>query len=268
MEAILIAAVGILVGGIVNALADDLPHGRWPRRPHYPDDSPRPVYAWLGVTAILVGAWQSQPPCPRLSWRYPLTELTLAGLLLITQAATGSDDPFPSGQRLIWQAYAALFVLLAAVDLERKRILIAPTLVAAALALADAALLPQPAPNLASALVGGLCGGLIFSLLFLGGRLFGRLLGGIDTSVFGKGDVYLMGLGGLVLGFPSVLAAMLLAIALGGAGAALYLSLLRLQKREYKRYTALPYAPYILSATYLVLLFQDDMRHMIFGLPM
>ena len=267
MDAVLIAAVGILIGGIVNALADDLPHGRWPRRPRYADGSPRPIYAGLGVTAILVGVWQSQPPCPRLSWRYPLTELALAALLLITQTATGSDGLFPGGQRLIWQAYAALFVLLVVVDLERKRILMAPTIVAAALALVDAALLPQPAPNLASALVGGLCGGLIFSVIFLGGRLFRRLLDGVSTSVFGKGDVYLMGLGGLILGFPSVLAAMLLTIALGGAGAALYLSLLRLQKREYKRYTALSYAPYILSAIYFVLLFQDEISGLLQGLP-
>ena len=138
----------------------------------------------------------------------------------------------------------------------------------AALALVDTALLPQPGPNLASALVGGLCGGATFSLVYVGGSLFRRLQGGIDTTVFGKGDVYLMAVGGLMLGFPNVLAAMLIAILLGGVGAALYVLVLRLRGRPYQRFTALPYAPYILTATYLVLLFQGEIGATLREIPM
>ena len=254
---LLIFAVGILIGGVVNVLADDLPQGRWPRLPRYADGKPRPIYAWLGVSALLFSHWRPLSPSPRLSWRYPLTELALAAALLVMQVVTAADASIADEQRLIWRAHAAIFVLLALVDLERKRVLLAPTLAAAALALVDAALFPQPAPNLASALVGGVGGGATFTLAYLGGKLFAKQQGGIASPVFGKGDVYLMGLGGLILGFPNVLAAMLLAILFGGSGAALYLIRLRLQGRQYKRYTALPYAPYILSATYIVLILQD-----------
>ena len=268
MDIVLIAIVGMLVGGAVNALADELPVGRFPRPPRNEDGSRRPVYAWLGVTALLFEVWQAKPPQSKLSWRYPLTELTLAGLMAITQFVTGDDASLPSGQRLIWQAYAVIFVLLAVVDLERRQILIKPVLFAAALAVVDAAVFPQSPPNLASALVGGLCGGATFSLIYLGGRLFDGLVKRVATPVFGLGDVYLMGLAGLILGFPNILVAIVLAIALAGAGAAVYLALTRLRKRRYKRFTALPYAPYILMATTLVLLFQGEISHVVFGLQM
>lgn len=265
MEVILLALSGVLVGGIVNVLADELPEGRILRRPRNKDGSLRPVCTWLGLTAQVYEWRRSKPPCPKLNWRYPLTELAVAGLMVMTQLATGDDASPLSPQRIIWQAYAAIFVLLAVVDLERKRVLTVPVLVAAALALVDAAVLPQPGPHLASALAGGLCGGLLFSFAYLGGLGFARLAEGIDTVVFGPGDVYLMALAGLILGFPNVLAAIVLAILLGGGGALLYLALLRIRGRRYQRFTALPYAPYILAAATIVLLFQSDISRLFFG---
>ncbi len=268
MEVVLIAIIAILVGGGINVLADDLPYGRLPRRPRYDDGSLRPFYCWLGVTAFLFEIKRAKPPYSELNWRKPLTELALAGLVVTMQLATGEDASVPVGHRLIWQAYVAAFVLLAVVDLEHRRILIVPVILAAGLALVDAAFYPQPSPGLLSALVGGICGGLCFWLVYLGGILFGRLAGrpGVKTTVFGLGDVYLMGLAGLILGVPNVLAAMVLAIFLGGAGALLYLAQLRLRGLQYERYTALAYGPYILVATYVVMLFPSEISRLVFGL--
>ena len=113
--------------------------------------------------------------------------------------------------------------------------------------------------SLSSALVGGLFGAAVAWLIFLGGKLYGRLIAqGKSGTVFGFGDVYLMALGGLVVGFPSVVSLVILAIIIGGCGALLYLAGLRLRGRTYQRYTALPYGPYILAATWSVLVFQLD----------
>ena len=262
MELILIATVGIIVGGAVNALADTLPAGRLPSLRRSDGDSPLPVYTRLGVTALVHDLWRSKPPYPRRHMRRALTELALACIMALTHLSIPDDGSVPSGQALIWHAFAALFVLIAAVDFERKRILIVPVAVAGALALLDSAVFPHPPPNLASAIVGGLCGGVTFAIVYLGGLLFGRLANGIDSAVFGQGDVYVMALAGLIVGFPHILVAMVMSITLGGAGAALHLA-----RRPYRRYTALAYGPYILAATYSVLLFHSEIGLFFFGLP-
>ena len=107
------ALLGILVGSVLNVLADDLPMRRTPSQPHYPDGTLRAPSAWLGITAFLTGqrepppgaeprpAYASGPveaaspmarkvgacrsaaakPRPRrLSWRYPLVEIALGSL--------------------------------------------------------------------------------------------------------------------------------------------------------------------------------------------
>jgi hypothetical protein len=51
---IIVGIIGIVTGGVINALADDLPHYQRPRLPCYPDETARPVSAWLGITAFLL----------------------------------------------------------------------------------------------------------------------------------------------------------------------------------------------------------------------
>jgi len=53
--AIAAGVLGVLVGGLINVLADDLPRRQNPQPPHYPDGTPRPASAWLGITAFLTG---------------------------------------------------------------------------------------------------------------------------------------------------------------------------------------------------------------------
>src|SRR5689334_8172903 len=104
---IIVGIIGLLAGGIVNALADDLPHYRRPRLPHYPDGTPRPVKAWLGITAFLLGA-RSSASGSKLSRRYPLTEIGTALLMLLTlmvaETSTG-DRTVSSLQLVFWLTY-------------------------------------------------------------------------------------------------------------------------------------------------------------------
>ncbi|MYD11335.1 MAG: prepilin peptidase [Chloroflexi bacterium] len=255
MDAVIHIVAGIMLGGLVNALADNLPHGRLLARPRYPDGAPRPLVAWLALAAFLFNRRRSPDigTPGRLGWRYPLTELALAGLLPVTHLA-GAQAPL--GQQLLWHSYVVVFVLLGILDIEHKRILFWPVIALSALALFDAAVYPQPAPAVPSSLAGGVTGGLVFSLVYAGGQVYRQSFrrGAEMPTAFGKGDVYLMAMGGLVLGFPNVLAAMAATVFLGGGGALTWLLGARLRGQGLARFTALPYGPYILAATYAAMI--------------
>ncbi len=182
---------------------------------------------------------------------------TIVGLTL------GVDAAASAGQLLLWQAYSALFILIAVADIAHRRILFSPLVALALLALLDAALLPASGPTLPAALAGGLCGGFLFWLAYLGGRLYRRWLerrhGAVLLGpVFGLGDVQLMAVCGLLLGLPNALLALALAVILGGLGAALKIITAAILGRSYQRFSSLPYAPFILLASYVVLLFPDQ----------
>ena len=94
MDTHLIVILGVLTGGVINALADDLPAERMPRLPRYPDGRRRPRRAWLGITAFALGLRGAPEPATdastgagregrRLSWRHPLVELASAALMAL-----------------------------------------------------------------------------------------------------------------------------------------------------------------------------------------
>jgi len=263
-----IAILGILSGGIVNVLADDLPYRRRLRQPAYPDGTPRPIPAWLGITAFLLKLRlpaDHHTGAPKLGWRYPLTEIVTAALMVAAAVIMGGTADVPGGQMLVWLIYIALLMLIIIIDLEHQRIMFVYILPAAVLALLDALLFPNPLPTLASALVGGGFGFVVFYIIYLGGHLFRHLMGRVrgenmDALAFGFGDVMTISLSGLMLGFENVILVMFLAIFLGGGGAALYLVI-----RPYRPFTAIPYGPYIVAATIIVMFFGAELRSLLLG---
>jgi len=275
----LIVILGLLTGGLINTLADDLPAARMPRLPRYPDGRRRPRRAWLGITAFALGLRTAPEPATgastgddcerrRLSWRHPLVEVASAALMALAFEIARDMRSLALEETLIWLALAALFVLIAVIDLERLRVLYTPTLACGLLAIIGAIAFPQSPPTIASMLVGAACAGFTFSLVCLGGRLFARAAlrhQREPMTVFGRGDVTLMTLGGFIVGFPYVWVAMALAIILGGCGALVFL-LAKSASGGYRRFSAMPYAPYILASTYLVMLLGDELNHLIAGL--
>lgn len=281
MDKLLAALIGLALGGVVNVLADDLPAGRWPRLPRYPGGRRRPLLAWLGVTAFAFGLRQApdtqsedsrtdRAQRRRLNWRYPLVELALSALTPLTDAISIDNQALSLEETLIWQTLVVLFVLIAIIDLEHKRIHSASLLATSALAIIRLLALQQSPPTGAAMLLGAFCAGLVFSLVFLGGRLFSRWAPKrwdlpADVTVFGRGDVYLMAVGGLIVGFPAILAAMALTILLGGIGGIAYLATAR-AAGGCQRFIALPYAPYILTSTYIVMLLRGEISRLLFGM--
>lgn len=266
---LILILAGILVGGVLNALADDLPKHERPRLPHYPDGAARPLSAWLGLTAFLLGQRRS-PKGAKLGWRYPLTELGTAAAFVIAYLATRDDAAMTDLQFLFWLGYMAIFVLIVVIDVEHKLILFAVMIPAGLYAIVDAALTPitQYGPSLQEALIGGAAGFIGSYLLYLGGFLFIRISGrmrghSINEVAFGYGDVMMFTLSGLILGPLPLLFAAYITVFAGAVGAILFLLGRGLRRRGYNLFTALPYGPYIVLGTTIMLLFsQEAMRFM------
>lgn len=265
---IVVAIVGLLAGGLVNALADDLPPDREGlrhslRTPHYPDGAPRPPIAWLGLLAFLTGN-RASPDGAKLSWRHPITEV-LTAVLMVTALLISRTFVGISGLQVIfWLIYMAGFVLITVIDVEHKLILFIVINPLVVVALADALLTPTDLPpDLVSALIGGVAGFAVFFLLYNGGFLFTYIMGKmqgreIREVAFGYGDVMMAGLSGVILGWQKLIFALFFTVFLGAFGAILYLFSRRFLGKRYSAYTALPYGPYIVIGTLIMLLFSQQ----------
>lgn len=266
---LIVALIGLIAGIINNALADDLPHYRAPQLPRYPDDTPRPVVAWSGIIAFLTNQ-RTSPGGAKLSWRYPLTEIgTIAGMVIALAVKNG--DPDVSDLQLVfWLIYIAIFVLITVIDIEHKLILFTVIIPSCIIAVIDAITTPiSQEPNLRDALIGGAVGFGVFFLLYLGGYLYLYVVnqGGrnINEVAFGYGDVLLATLSGLILGWQPLIFAIFITVFLGALGALLWIVGRRLSGTGYSLFTALPYGPYIVAGTVIMLLFSSEVRLFLVG---
>jgi prepilin signal peptidase PulO-like enzyme (type II secretory pathway) len=266
---ILIGIIGLMAGGVVNLLADDLPHGtklHFP--PRYPDKTPRPPIAWLGSTAFLFGR-RASPGGAKLSWRYPLTELLTAALLIVTVLAVQDDPVMTPLQLAFWLLYMTLFALITVIDIEHRLILFIVVIPGCVIALADA-LLTRYGADVGSALIGGAMGFAVFFIMYIGGYLFTFFVEKVRKQevaevAFGYGDVMLITLSGLILGWQPLIMAMFVTVFLGAFGAILYLVVRWLSGRHYSFFTPLPYGPYIVAGTILMLVFSTELTALLWA---
>ncbi len=158
--------------------------------------------------------------------------------------------------RLQFWAAAGLLVYLgvvAVIDLEHRLILHPASLVGAGLGLA----LGWSLHGFVATILGGLAGFLIMLAFYYLGIGFSRLLGKIrrqeiNEVALGFGDVNLSGVLGLMLGLPGIIAGLLLAILLGGIVSGGYILVAKLTRR-YRMFTAIPYAPFLILGTMILL---------------
>jgi leader peptidase (prepilin peptidase)/N-methyltransferase len=257
--AILAALAGLLIGGLVNVLADDLPAREPVRRPHYPDGTPRRPAAWLGVLAFLTGQ-RASPGGARLSWRHPVAEIALAAIFGLIGLAFPMDV-----ERLFLLAFLAILMLVTVIDVEHRLILFVVILPACLLAIGAAIVSPEPPPDLGEALLGGLLGFVVYFAIFVGGIGFSNLMASmrgepLGEIAFGFGDVMLATLSGLLLGWQAFLFALMITIFVGAAGAVLFLLSRAVLRRTYVMFTALPYGPYIVLGTVIMLIWREEVR--------
>jgi leader peptidase (prepilin peptidase)/N-methyltransferase len=272
---------GLFAGGLVNVLADDLPWRRSVGIPTYPDGTPRPITAWFGLTAFLLGQREPANPQPnesrarpyyneegeilhtptKLSLRYPLTELmTIAFMVMVV---TANLPRMTTPQLLMYFVFMTLLSLITIIDIEHRLILFVVMIPAIILALLDSILFSQVGPNFRDALAGAGTGFGIFFLMYLGGFAFNYFMAKIQNrplpTAFGYGDVMLITFSGALLGFADVLVALSITIFLGAIGATLYLFGKRLAG-GYSAFSAIPYGPYIVAGTIIMLLYAEAVR--------
>jgi prepilin signal peptidase PulO-like enzyme (type II secretory pathway) len=265
---LIIIIVGVLAGGLVNVLADDLPYQRMFKLPHYPDGSPRPVPAWLGLTAFILGK-RTSATGSKLSWRHPLVEIATPLAMLLTYFIKVNEPKVDTLQMVYWLIFMAIFVLITVIDVEHKLILFIVIIPASILAIVDAITTSAP-PNLERSLTGGALGFGTFFVLYLGGIVYVYIANqvqgrNISEVAFGYGDVMMALLSGLILGLGDMLFAMLLTVILGAIGALLYLVGQRIAGRNSSMIAALPYGPYIVAGTALMMLFGPQIRILLVG---
>jgi hypothetical protein len=249
---------GFLVGVVVNLLVDYLPAARLyrlakaspfvsesglppPARPlpRLKNGHIAPLYLWSGLMARLIGRHHFDP----VRWRRRLTVeigLALAYAWIGTFYATQTPLPF-----LLF--YAPALTLIAVIDIEYRWIIpmtLWPVIIAACLD----SLLTDRVP-LESVARGGLYGLGIMFVIYLFSFVFKRLTelagGRIGRTVLGLGDVYLAGVGGILVGWPYIGFALLMAVLFGGAGALLLIGSKLARAGRYRRFSAIPYGPYL-----------------------
>jgi len=235
------ALIGLLIGGIINVLADDLPARIRPRRPHCPQcDHHYGPAGWLSVGRRLQG--KTCPVCGHVHRRRPVVVEIGTALLFAALPSLIS----PTVNLVIYSIYIAILILVIVIDIEHRLVLHVVTFPSMAFALLASFVLTDTGPLLA--LAGGLVGFVFFFLAYtLGKRLFG-------PGALGFGDVYLATTLGFMLGFHRIFFALVLGILLNGLW-----SLIGLATRQMNRESYFAYGPFLAVAGIIVIIWGDDM---------
>jgi leader peptidase (prepilin peptidase) / N-methyltransferase len=245
------AFIGLVIGGVINLLADVLPYRRKKiSTPTCPAcDQPRSVIQSLAVLAFLVGK-RNCPACGRpIAWRKPIVELCAAALFALLYSVYEADLL----KLALASFFTAVLLLITVTDLEHRMIpdrAIFPAIVIAALA--------SPlwfGPGWWLAFVGGAIGYLFFWLVaWLGRKLIG-------PGAMGQGDVTLAGFVGLITGFPGIITALVVTIIAGGV-----ISLVLLVTRIVNMRSGIPYGPFICLGGFITMIYgQQLMTRFFFG---
>lgn len=196
---------GLLLGAIINLLADSLPDRAGVQKPHCPKCGfVYPATGWLGLGQFLLHG-RVCPSCglPTRK-RLLLVELGMAaGFLALPFFIT---DPLVLA---IKGLYLAILVLIIVTDLEYRLIFHAVTF-PSTLAAVGLAYFLGPDNNILMALLGAVTGFIFFYILYWIGQLtFG-------PGALGFGDVTLSMTMGAMVGFPQIIFALTLGILIGG----------------------------------------------------
>jgi leader peptidase (prepilin peptidase) / N-methyltransferase len=250
IAALLAALLGWIAGALINYFSDVLPARRKLVRPFC-------LHCQSPIDIVSYWAWPRRcKVCGRMrSPRAWLVYGIAAGISVLMWATIEQRWAFFAVDLLV----VAYFGLVAVIDIEHRLILHSVSLVGAALGLG----VGIGRHGFLWTILGGLAGFVaMMAFYFLGigfihllTRLQGKPIG--EDEALGFGDVNLGVVVGLFLGWPGILAGLVLAILLGGVVSLIYL-LLAFIRRAYRPGLALPYGPF-LSASAVILLYFKDM---------
>lgn len=239
-----VSLIGLVTGLLVNYLADVLP-------------ITRRIGAPVCVQCFHPFDWRSYllfRPCPSCASARSLRSyvVPIIGVIVSLAAWEWQSSRVPYWLAFIVLAYFGLVVL---VDLEHRLILHPVSLCGVVLGLGFGIYVN----GIIKTLAGGAAGFIIMLALYYLGELFARWLAkrrgqALDEVALGFGDVNLTAVLGLMLGWPAVLAGIVVAILLAGLVSMIYLVYLLITRR-YRLFTAIPYAPFLVIGTVILLSF-------------
>jgi len=265
---VLLIVIGFVVGVFINWLADELPLYRLPKRPSFINSEPRPLIQISGLVATLINRHQIMKPL-----RYVLVELGTPLLFIGIWYRIGWIQAHSSNlevnlpQSILWMIYLALFILVMVIDIEHRLILYSVMIPMSLLAIGDAVWsdIFIAKPHIIEALLGGALGFGVFFVFYMGGFLYLQISSELrsqttDEVAFGYGDVILSTVAGLILGWRRMIFAMFITVVLGAIGALVYMIGQGILRKRNALLTPLPYGPYIVIGTMLLLYYSDSVR--------
>lgn len=232
---LLFAFIGLIVGVLINVLADALPERARAQRPFCLQCGQ--VHQGLGVLSLTRRKCAHCGAATRK--REWIVELGTAVLF----AALPSLIPNPTNL-IVNSVHIAILILIIVIDLENKLILDIVTYPATALAVLGSFIVTPEQNNWKLALVGAAVGFVVFFLFYWVGQLL------FGAGALGFGDVKLSMAMGAMLGFHRIFFALTLAVLLGGV---ISLIILLINRRVNKR-TYLPYGQYLAVAAIFMLI--------------
>lgn len=244
MNLLLVFILGLIAGWVVNYLADVLPLTR---------QLSQPVCLQCGAR-LSPGDYLLLRPCPHCGERRSRRTYLTQAILLMGTFYLWFDPPRRLGFILAYILLIYLAIVFV-IDWEHRLILHPVSLSGAILGL----VVGWHAHGLSDTLLGGAVGfGSMLGLYYLG-EVFARYMARrrgepIEEVALGFGDVNLAGVVGLLLGWPVIILGLLFAILAGGAGS-LGVILYMLIRKQYRPFTAIPYAPFLILSV-LVLLYR------------
>lgn len=271
LEYLLAITGGILLGGIINWLADQLPllsgsdeeeeaAGEAVHTEPQSLSAPRcltcgtrrPLLAFLGLTAWLFGKHACGSCGNRLPFRHPAVELVLAAVCAYLWSREGLTVSFG-----ILLFYLTLFVLIAVIDIEHRLVLNIVMLPAFVVALIEVTFSNRI--GIGNGLMGYAVGQIVVLGFFLLGGVYLWIVNTarqkpVTEVAFGFGDVTLATFCGLVVGIPGVMPMLILMILLGGLIAVLFIVYRLVIVRDYHPHIPIAYGPAILLAATVMLL--------------
>lgn len=252
MSALLIVPIiiGWIAGWLVNYLADVLPVTR---------RFSKPVCLHCGVP-FSIADYLSLRACANghaRKLRVWVTQIAVVAVSVYTWISPPLKIGYLPGILLL-----VYFGVIVAIDMEHRLILHPTSIVGSLLALT----LGLVSNGLRATLLGGLGGLLIMLLFYYLGVLFSRLRArrmrsmgqeADDEEALGAGDVILVAILGLLVGWPLIWFCILFSILLGGFVSLLFIIGLLITRRYENNALMLfiPYGPYFIASAFLVVYF-------------
>lgn len=243
MELLLFAFFGLLLGAVVNRLADNLPNQRSlltaPLCPYC--GTPRPALDQIATVSYLIFRGRCPSCHAPIPLRAPFVEVASALLFAFLWARDGATIQL--GLHLI---YTLVLLLVLVVDLEHRlifNVVMFPAIIFAAL------VSPFSKMGWKLSLAGALAAFVVVFAIYYGAKMFSRARHlNIQGGAFGQGDVTLATFMGLVTGLQNVFPALALTILLGGAGAIGFIVYQFVRHHRVAFGAAIPYGPFFCIA--------------------